>query len=166
MALRKTLNTDINQQSGRNPRRRHAECTTLTPKTPAETPSVKMSGKLEAWKQNQGDASIFPRQELTRHGDRHSSYPLFFSSWRTNGGDVELCLRSGILVWGLVWRDCDDVCGPLCLSMLPDVFKGAGGTMRLRKTHISGMSSLILRRASVTYSLNTLLTESFTKSQR
>jgi hypothetical protein len=72
---------------------------------------------------------------------------------------VELCLRSGILVWGLVWRDCDEVCGPLCLSMLPDVFKGAGGTMRSRKTHISGMSSLVLRRASVTYSLTPYLTD-------
>jgi hypothetical protein len=79
---------------------------------------------------------------------------------------VELCLRSGILVWGLVWRNCDDVCGPLCLSMLPDVFNGTGGTMRSRRTHISDMSSLVLRRALATCFSDTRPTESFIKSQR
>jgi hypothetical protein len=51
---------------------------------------------------------------------------------------------------GMVWRICDDVCGPLCLSMLPDVFEAAGGTMRSCRTHISGMISLFFRRAFAT----------------
>jgi hypothetical protein len=36
---------------------------------------VKKKMRLE--RQNQGSASIFPRQELTRHGDRRPPYPLF-----------------------------------------------------------------------------------------
>jgi hypothetical protein len=58
---------------------------------------------------------------------------------------------------------CVALCGYRCY---PDVFEDAGGTMRSCRTHISGLSSLILRRASATYPLGTPLTESSTKSQR
>jgi hypothetical protein len=105
-------------------------------------------------RQNQGNASIFPRQEPTRHGDRRPPYPLFFSRWRKRWRRCGALpsLRNTGLGATVAWCGgfCDDVCGPLCLSVLPDVFEAAGGTMRSCRTHISGMSSLFFRRASST----------------
>jgi hypothetical protein len=95
---------------------------------------VKKKMRLE--RQNQGSASIFPRQELTRHGDRRH---YFFSSWRKRWRRCGALpsLRNTGLGATVAWCGgfCDDVCGPLvfyrCYRMFSKLPVGPCGCVGL-----------------------------------
>lgn len=103
---------------------------------------------------NQGTASIFPCQELTRHRDRHPSYPLFFSSWGRDGGDVELiALRN--TGFGRTAASCE---GFMMMCVASCVYRCYRVCLRvpvgLCRTHISGRCSLFFRRVIALYSFD------------